>query len=109
MHVAKPNRAGAGLKIEKQCDETSVWIDIAQLNRNYDGNIVAPDGGGGRMYRMEPKDIGYYGKPIDALSRDELINAITELAQAIYDCAATNGDCRKFVPNVDATTALMDP
>ena len=60
------------------------------------------------MYRMEPKDIGYYGKPIDSLSREELICAITELAQAIYDCATSNGDCRKIVPNVETTNMLMD-
>jgi len=57
---------------------------------------------------MEPKDIGYYGRPIDSLSRDELIRALTELAQAVYDCAATNGDCRQFVANVEASKALMD-
>ena len=60
------------------------------------------------MLRMEPKDIGYYGKPIDSLSREELISALTELAQAIYDCAATNGDCRQFVAGFDATKALID-
>jgi hypothetical protein len=35
------------------------------------------------------------GKSIDSLSREELILAFTELAQAVYECANKNGTCRE--------------
>jgi hypothetical protein len=49
------------------------------------------------MKKLEPHEIGYYGKSIDSLSREELIQAFTELAQAVYECANTNGTCREIL------------
>jgi hypothetical protein len=34
-------------------------------------------------------DIGYYGKPIDDLTREELLEAFLELAQTVVNCAST--------------------
>ena len=42
------------------------------------------------MSKIECKQIAYYGKPIDSLTRDELISALEELAGAIHDCAVAN-------------------
>ena len=39
-------------------------------------------------------DVGYHGKPIDALSREELLEAFLELAQTVLSCAATNNQCK---------------
>ena len=47
------------------------------------------------MKKLEAHEIGYYGKSIDSLSREELILAFTELAQAVYECANKNGTCRE--------------
>ena len=46
------------------------------------------------MKKLEPNEIGYYGKSIESLSREELIKAFTELANAVYECANKNGACR---------------
>ena len=35
-------------------------------------------------------DIGYYGTPIDALTREDLLKAFLELAQTVVNCASTN-------------------
>jgi hypothetical protein len=43
------------------------------------------------------KQIAYYGKPIDTLTRDELINPLEELAGVIYDCAASDKDCSEIL------------
>ncbi len=46
------------------------------------------------MKKLEPHEIGYYSKSIESLSREELIQAFTELANAVYECANKNGTCR---------------
>jgi hypothetical protein len=45
------------------------------------------------MSKIECKQIAYYGKPIDSLTRDELISALEELASAIHHCAGANKRC----------------
>ena len=47
------------------------------------------------MKKLEPHEIGYYGKSIDSLSREELIQVIIELAQAVYEGSKKNGTCRE--------------
>jgi hypothetical protein len=49
------------------------------------------------MSNIDCKQIAYYGKPIDSLTRDELISAIEELAGAIHDCAAENKKCGEII------------
>lgn len=39
-------------------------------------------------------DVGYHGKPIDDLTREELLEAFLELAQTVLNCAATNNQCK---------------
>ena len=45
------------------------------------------------MSKIDCKLIAYYGKPIDSLTRDELLSALEELAGAIHDCAEANKKC----------------
>ena len=47
---------------------------------------------GGKAYvqNFDCKQIAYYGKLIDSLTRVELISALEELAGAIHDCAVEN-------------------
>jgi hypothetical protein len=47
------------------------------------------------MKKLEAHEIGYYGKSIESLSREELILAFTDLANAVYECSKKNGTCRE--------------
>ena len=49
------------------------------------------------MPKIDRNQIAYMGKPIDALTRDELIIALEELAGAIYSCAEENKECAKII------------
>jgi len=49
------------------------------------------------MKRVDRKRIGYYGKPIDSLTREELIGALEELAGAIQECAARGKKCSEIL------------
>lgn len=49
------------------------------------------------MSKIDRNQIAYYGKSIDSLTRDELINALEELAGAIHDCAMGNKKCREII------------
>ena len=39
-------------------------------------------------------DIGYRGRPVDTLTRDELLNAFIELSQKVYDFASREKGCK---------------
>jgi len=49
------------------------------------------------MSRVPSKEIAYYGKPIETLTREELIRCIEELAGAIYDCAFQGKKCSDVI------------
>jgi hypothetical protein len=49
------------------------------------------------MAKIDCKQIAYYGKPIDSLTRKELISALEELAGAIHDCAVKNKRCSEII------------
>ena len=44
--------------------------------------------------RLNHSDIGYKGKPIDTLTREELLEAFLELAQKVYECASHDNPCK---------------
>ena len=48
------------------------------------------------MKRYDPKEIGYYGKPITTLARDELLVAFAELAAIIYECSVKDKKFEEF-------------
>ena len=60
-----------------------------------------------KMHKNDTKkiscaDIGYHGKPIDDLTREELLEAFLELAQTVVNCASTNNQCKAvFTVNQD--------
>ena len=45
------------------------------------------------MKKVDRKQVGYHGKPIDSLTREELISALEELADAIRECVARDKKC----------------
>ena len=49
------------------------------------------------MTKIDCKQIAYYGKRIDSLTRDELISALEELAGAIRDCAVGRKKCEDIL------------
>ena len=49
------------------------------------------------MPKIDCKQIAYYGKPIDSLTREELISALEELAGAIHNCAVANQKCSEML------------
>jgi hypothetical protein len=46
---------------------------------------------------LQASDIGYHGKPIETLSREELLGAFVELTQLVYNCASNNNKCKALV------------
>ena len=49
------------------------------------------------MTKIDCKEIAYYGKPIESLTRDEMISAFEELAGAIHDCAEKGKKCEALL------------
>jgi hypothetical protein len=49
------------------------------------------------MKNLSYSDIGFYGKPIDSLSREELLEALFELVHIIQNCAAEDNPCRSIL------------
>ena len=38
------------------------------------------------MSDLHPDKIGYYGKPVSSLTKDELLKVVVELSETIYNC-----------------------
>ncbi|MFC1876849.1 hypothetical protein ACFL2E_06220 [Thermodesulfobacteriota bacterium] len=47
--------------------------------------------------KLQYSDIGYQGKPIDALNKEELLKAFLEVTQLVYNCASTNNQCKAML------------
>ena len=44
--------------------------------------------------KLNGSNIGYRGKPVDSLTREELLEAFLELSQRVYECAAEGNQCK---------------
>lgn len=60
------------------------------------------------MSKIDCKHIAYYGKPIDTLTREELIGALETLAGAIHDCAIGNKKCAEIIQIEDGADCAAD-
>jgi hypothetical protein len=49
------------------------------------------------MKKFDPKEIGYYGKSITSLTRDELLEAFADLATIIYECSVKDKKLEEFI------------
>ena len=47
------------------------------------------------MSALQPDKIGYYGKPISSLTKDELLKVVLELSEIIYNCPV-KGKCSEI-------------
>ena len=52
------------------------------------------------MSDLELDIIGYYGKPVSSLNRDELLKVILELSEIIYNCPA-KGKCSEILKLIE--------
>ena len=48
------------------------------------------------MSYLEPDKIGYYGKPVSSLSKDELLKVVLELSEIIHNCPV-KGKCSEIL------------
>ena len=48
------------------------------------------------MSYLEPDKIGYYGKPLSSLTKDELLKVVLELSEIIYNCPV-KGNCKEIL------------
>lgn len=49
------------------------------------------------MKKFDAKEIGYYGKPITTLTRDELLSAFEEVAGIIHECSIKDKKIEQFI------------
>ena len=54
--------------------------------------------------KLTCSDIGYRGKPLDKLSKDELIDLCLKLAQSIHDCSTEEAPCKNVFSNCKLLT-----
>lgn len=47
--------------------------------------------------KLTHADIGYNGKSIETLSRNELLDAFLDLAQRVYECASEDNKCKSVL------------
>ena len=52
------------------------------------------------MIDLELDKIGYYGKPVSSLSKDELLKVVLELSEKIYNCPV-KGSCREVLKLIE--------
>ena len=52
------------------------------------------------MSDLELDKIGYYGKPVSSLSKDELLKVVSELSKKIYNCPV-KGNCREILKLIE--------
>jgi hypothetical protein len=48
------------------------------------------------MSDFHPDNVGYYGKPLSSLSKDELLEAVLEVAEIIHNCPV-KGRCNEIL------------
>lgn len=49
------------------------------------------------MKKFDAKEIGYHGKPITTLTRDELLSAFEEVAGIIHECSIKDKKIEQFI------------
>ena len=52
------------------------------------------------MSDFHPDDVGYYGKPLPSLSKEELLKALLEIAEIIHNCPV-KGRCNEILELIE--------
>ena len=57
------------------------------------------------MSDLHPDKIGYYGKPVSSLTKDELLKAVLELAEIIHNCPV-KGKCNAILKLIERQSGI---
>ncbi len=57
------------------------------------------------MSDLHPDKIGYYGKPVSSLTKDELLKAVLELAEIMYNCPV-KGKCNEILNLIEKQSGV---
>jgi hypothetical protein len=52
------------------------------------------------MSDFHPDNVGYYGKPLSTLSKDELLKAVLEITEIIHNCPV-KGRCNEILELIE--------
>ena len=52
------------------------------------------------MTDLQPDKIGYYGKPVTSLDKDELLKVVVELSEIIFNCPV-KGRCSEILKLIE--------
>ena len=52
------------------------------------------------MSDFSPDNVGYYGKPLSSLSKDELLKAVLEIVEIIHNCPV-KGRCNEILEIIE--------
>jgi hypothetical protein len=52
------------------------------------------------MSDFHPDNVGYYGKPLSSLSKDELLKAVLEITEIIHNCPV-KGRCNEILERIE--------
>lgn len=57
------------------------------------------------MSELQPDKIGYYGKAISSLTKDELLKVVLELSEIIYNCPV-KGKCSEILKLIEKKSGI---
>ena len=52
------------------------------------------------MSDFHPDNVGYYGKPLSSLGKDELLKAVLEIVEIIHNCPV-KGRCNEILEFIE--------
>jgi len=55
------------------------------------------------MTDLHPDKIGYYGKPVSSLNKNELLKVVLELSEIIYNCPV-KGKCGEILKLIEKSS-----
>ena len=55
------------------------------------------------MNDLHPDKIGYYGKPVSSLNKNELLKVVLELSEIIYNCPV-KGKCGEILKLIEKSS-----
>ena len=55
------------------------------------------------MSDLHPDKIGYYGKPVSSLNKNELLKVVLELSEIIYNCPV-KGKCGEILKLIEQSS-----
>ena len=59
------------------------------------------------MTDLHPDKIGYYGKPVSSLNKNELLKVVLELSEIIYNCPV-KGKCGEILKLIEKSGGQKD-